>query len=238
MARRYRNETERKYFRERDRIRKALERMEQRGIFMRDQLSNKSALPKIPKKITAASVRRLEKITTASLYKRAELVSVETGEILAHGSRAAILNAERKYKRAQKTGQTFKGERRGPRVDTDQLIIDNLISDIRRMNSSLIEIFIVDIYEAKRIMGTRALANLIEANAAEFHEIIELGFGKYKPTDTQPLLVRFERLLRSAMWDMRGEWEESAQRKASKLKYGFHAKDYDDYIFDEDFDDE
>jgi hypothetical protein len=39
-------------------------------------------LPKIPKKITEASVRRLKKITTEKLYKESRFIDIETGEIL------------------------------------------------------------------------------------------------------------------------------------------------------------
>lgn len=64
------------YRRERQRIQRQINRMTKRGYDV-PQL-----LPKIPKLITQASVRRLKKITTEKLYKESRFVDIETGEIL------------------------------------------------------------------------------------------------------------------------------------------------------------
>lgn len=64
------------YRRERQRIQRQINRMTNRGYDV-PQL-----LPKIPKLITQASVRRLKKITTEKLYKESRFVDIETGEIL------------------------------------------------------------------------------------------------------------------------------------------------------------
>lgn len=64
------------YRRERQRIQRQINRMAKRGYDV-PQL-----LPKIPKLITQASVRRLKKITTEKLYKESRFIDIETGEIL------------------------------------------------------------------------------------------------------------------------------------------------------------
>ena len=64
------------YRRERQRIQRQINRMAKRGYDV-PQL-----LPKIPKLITQASVRRLKKLTTEKLYKESRFIDIETGEIL------------------------------------------------------------------------------------------------------------------------------------------------------------
>jgi hypothetical protein len=53
-------------------------------------------LPKIPKKITEASVRRLKKITTEKLYKESRFIDIETGEILTSKEGQALERSRRK----------------------------------------------------------------------------------------------------------------------------------------------
>ena len=62
------------YRRERQRIQRQINRMTKRGYDVPE------LLPKIPKKITEASVRRLKKLTTEKLYKESRFIDFETGE--------------------------------------------------------------------------------------------------------------------------------------------------------------
>lgn len=64
------------YRKERQRIQRQINRMTKRGYDVPE------LLPKIPKKITEASVRRLKKLTTEKLYKESRFIDFETGEIL------------------------------------------------------------------------------------------------------------------------------------------------------------
>lgn len=64
------------YRKERQRIQRQINRMTKRGYDVPE------ILPKIPKKITEASVRRLKKLTTEKLYKESRFIDFETGEIL------------------------------------------------------------------------------------------------------------------------------------------------------------
>lgn len=68
--------TQQEYRRERQRIQRQINRMTNRGYDVPE------LLPKIPKKITEASVRRLKKLTTEKLYKESRFIDIETGEIL------------------------------------------------------------------------------------------------------------------------------------------------------------
>lgn len=82
--------TQQEYRRERQRIQRQINRMTKRGYDV-PQL-----LPKIPKLITQASVRRLKKITTEKLYKESRFVDIETGEILTSKEGQALERSRRK----------------------------------------------------------------------------------------------------------------------------------------------
>lgn len=81
------------YRRERQRIQRQINRMTKRGYDV-PQL-----LPKIPKRITQASVRRLKKITTEKLYKESRFIDIETGEILTSKEGQALEQSRRKKPR-------------------------------------------------------------------------------------------------------------------------------------------
>jgi hypothetical protein len=53
-------------------------------------------LPKIPKNITQASVRRLKKLTTEKLYKESRFIDIETGEILTSKEGQTLERSRRK----------------------------------------------------------------------------------------------------------------------------------------------
>ena len=102
MAKRKLTEVEKAYNKELRRLQSFIKKKEQIGF----QFSSK-AIPKKPKKITKASVRRLAKISTESLYNKAvyggeategELVSGEAGRI----AELKLQKERRKEKRQQK----------------------------------------------------------------------------------------------------------------------------------------
>ena len=65
------------YQKERKRVKALVKRALERGY-----LVPKDFVPPIPKKITAASVSRLKKLTPDALYKKSEHLDYETGEII------------------------------------------------------------------------------------------------------------------------------------------------------------
>lgn len=82
--------TQQAYRRERQRIQRQINRMAKRGYDVPE------LLPKIPKKITEASVHRLKKITTEKLYKESRFIDIETGEILTSKEGQALERSRRK----------------------------------------------------------------------------------------------------------------------------------------------
>ena len=79
MAKRKRRkitETRKEYNKQRKRIQNFLSRARKQGYIFEENV-----LPEIPKRVTKASVRRLAKLTSQELYKKAVYVSRETGEI-------------------------------------------------------------------------------------------------------------------------------------------------------------
>lgn len=82
--------TQQEYRKERQRIQRQINRMTNRGYDVPE------LLPKIPKKITEASVRRLKKLTTEKLYKESRFIDFETGEILTSKEGQALERSRRK----------------------------------------------------------------------------------------------------------------------------------------------
>lgn len=76
MARKKLTPAQREYKKNRRRIKQAINRLEKRGYIVPENI-----LPKIPKRITNASVRRLEKINLDFIYKKSIFVDVTTGEL-------------------------------------------------------------------------------------------------------------------------------------------------------------
>lgn len=95
--RRKQTPTQKAYYKERRRIQSFIRRAEKRGYIF-----DAGTLPEIPKKITAASVRRLKALTPKELYKKSRVVIEETGEIIS-GTKAR--NIERSIS-AQKAAHT------------------------------------------------------------------------------------------------------------------------------------
>lgn len=91
-----------KYQAQRSRIINFIRRAEKRGFYFDEDI-----LPKIPKRITKSSVRRLEKLNTENLYKKSIWVDLETGEFMSGPRRAEY---ERSV-RAKKAAATRKANR-------------------------------------------------------------------------------------------------------------------------------
>lgn len=123
--------------RERNRIRRQIKRMLERGYTISIDL------PKVPKKITAGSVRKLKRITTEKLYKTGYYSYYENGELkMVSGLQgrkmerqraaksASITRARRKAERisAQKVAQR-KAEEFAERWERDRENIDRLFAD-------------------------------------------------------------------------------------------------------------
>ena len=107
--RRKQTPAEKAYNRERRRIERQIIRMSQRGYDVPENI-----LPARPKRVTAASVRSLQKITTPKLYERSRYIDVETGEILT-GSERRRLERQATARRAAETRRQRREAARAPR---------------------------------------------------------------------------------------------------------------------------
>lgn len=102
--------TQQEYRRERQRIQRQINRMTKRGYDV------PKLLPKIPKKITEATVHRLKKLTTEKLYKESRFIDIETGEILTGKQGQLIENKQR----AQRAAQTRRNKRKNVSGETSK----------------------------------------------------------------------------------------------------------------------
>lgn len=122
------------YKKERNRIQSAMRRLEKQGYVLPDDL-----LPSTPKKVTQASINRLKKITTESIYKKSKKLDFETGEI----TPGIVARDKARSQRAKEAARrrSFKQEYVSPQVYTEppqyttfpsgaDIIINNFRSDV------------------------------------------------------------------------------------------------------------
>lgn len=125
------------YTKERKRIQRQISRMTKRGYEVPTNI-----LPKIPKKITSASVRRLQKITTQQLYKKSQYVDYSTGEILS-AEEGRKIERQQAQQKARETRARKKIERsvqqqiqEAQREATEQEDIETLFRDERQQRDA------------------------------------------------------------------------------------------------------
>ena len=122
------------YKKERNRIQSAMRRLEKQGYVLPDDL-----LPSTPKKVTQASINRLKKITTESIYKKSVRLDVETGEAIP----GIVARDKARSQRAKEAARrrSFKQEYVSPQFYTEppqyttfpsgaDIIISNFRSDV------------------------------------------------------------------------------------------------------------
>lgn len=121
--RRKQTRAEKAYNRERRRIERQITRMTQRGYDVPENI-----LPPRPKRVTAASVRRLQKITTPKLYERSRYIDVETGELVT-GAKGRSLERQATARRAAETRRQRREAVRAPGRETPkpQLPVDEYV---------------------------------------------------------------------------------------------------------------
>lgn len=134
MAKRKLTPIQQQYRKERRRIQNAMNRLEKQGYVIQDDL-----LPSVPKKVTQASINRLKKITTESIYKKSVRLDVETGEI----TPGIVARDKARSQRAKEAARrrSFKQEYVSPQFYTEppqyttfpsgaDIIISNFRSDV------------------------------------------------------------------------------------------------------------
>lgn len=111
-----------------------MNRLEKQGYVLPEDL-----LPSIPKKVTQASINRLKKITSETIYKKSKKLDFETGEI----TPGIVARDKARSQRAKETARrrSFKQEYVSPQVYTEppqyttfpsgaDIIINNFRSDV------------------------------------------------------------------------------------------------------------
>ena len=121
------------YRKERRRIQNAMNRLEKQGYVLPEDL-----LPSIPKRVTQASINRLKKITSESIYKKSKKLDFETSEI----TPGIVARDKARSQRAKEAARrAFKQEYASPQVYTEppkyttfpsgaDIIINNFRSDV------------------------------------------------------------------------------------------------------------
>lgn len=134
MKKRKLTSVQQQYRKERRRIQNAMNRLEKQGYVLPEDL-----LPSIPKKVTQASINRLKKITSESIYKKSKKLDFETGEI----TPGIVARDKARSQRAKEAARrrAFKQEYVSPQVYTEppqyttfpsgaDIIINNFRSDV------------------------------------------------------------------------------------------------------------
>lgn len=134
MAKRKLTPIQQQYRKERRRIQNAMNRLEKQGYVLPEDL-----LPSMPKKITQASINRLKKITSESIYKKSKKLDFETGEI----TPGIVARDKARSQRAKEAARrrAFKQEYASPQVYTEppkyttfpsgaDIIINNFRTDV------------------------------------------------------------------------------------------------------------
>lgn len=134
MAKRKLTPIQQQYRKERRRIQNAMNRLEKQGYALPEDL-----LPSTPKKVTQASINRLKKITSESIYKKSKKLDFETGEI----TPGIVARDKARSQRAKEAARrrSFKQEYASPQFYTEppqyttfpsgaDIIINNFRSDV------------------------------------------------------------------------------------------------------------
>lgn len=134
--RRKQTEAEKQYSKQLKRIKQFIRRAEKRGF-----LFEENVIPQKPKKVTKASVRKLEKLTPEKLYKKALYLEEATGEIEEAQKRR---KEERKQsaKKAAKTRKERQKARRDWTIEDAKKHIDDLPKEGKVVFTNVIEDFV------------------------------------------------------------------------------------------------
>lgn len=134
MAKRKLTPIQQQYRKERRRIQNAMNRLDKQGYVLPEDL-----LPSIPKKVTQASINRLKKITSESIYKKSKKLDFATGEAIP----GIVARDKARSQRAKEAARrrSFKQEYASPQFYTEppqytafpsgaDIIISNFRSDV------------------------------------------------------------------------------------------------------------
>lgn len=192
-------EAEKLYAKQLKRIKQFIRRAEKRGYVFKEDI-----IPQKPKKVTKASVRKLEKLTPEKLYKKSLYVEESTGEIKEAQKRLKEERKQRAIKAAKTRKQRQKDRRNWTKEDADkhreQLpsegkevfrnIIDDFVSRLqidtswvgrkRRRPVALQEtirsqsLLLTLINQQIALFGEEEIGNRLQANSDKLSELITI----------------------------------------------------------------
>ena len=215
-------ETEKLYSKQLKRIKQFIRRAEKRGFVFKEDI-----IPQKPKKVTKASVRKLEKLTPEKLYKKGLYVSEETGEFYKAENR---IKEERKQRarKAAKTRKERQKQRRSWSFKDAEKHREQLPSEGKVCFNNIIDEFVsrlqIDTSWARRkrrrpvalqetIQSQSVLLNLINKQIELFGEE-EIGNRLQANSD------KLSELITIVLWDSKAEAIQSATRLFMEILTG------------------
>lgn len=149
------------YQRERKRITSFIRRAEKRGYIIPEGL-----LPRIPKTITSASVRRLKKITPDLIYNKSQYAGEASyGEIVS-GVRGRDLERSLAAKRAAHTRKLKETEKEILSQDFyTRVILSNWVAQVKTSNKNIERILLSWLRENIQEYGQKRTAKMLEEGA-------------------------------------------------------------------------
>ena len=146
-----------RYMRARQRVEDIVTKLEKKGYFF-----NEDVLPQIPKKITNASIHKLENITLKQVYNKANLV-LEGGEYK-RGKQAIRLELE--------TKKEIKRQYVMEKVRYYETIYDNFINGIRKVPSPVFKALTNILERFEQQVGKERVAMALEEMPETFHSVL------------------------------------------------------------------
>ena len=215
-------EAEKLYLKQLKRIKQFIRRAEKRGFIFEENI-----IPQRPKKVTKASVRKLEKLTPEKLYKKSLYLEESTGEI-EEGQKRRKEERKQSARKAAKTRKERKKQRRNWTFDDAEKNRDKLPSEGKEVFKNIIDEFVnrlqidtswvgrkrrrpVALQETIRSQGF--LISLINQQIALFGEE-EIGNRLQANSD------KLDELLAIVLWDSKSEAIQSATRLFAEILTG------------------
>ena len=210
-------ETEKLYSKQLKRIKQFIRRAEKRGFIFKEDI-----IPKKPKKVTKASVKKLEKLTPEKLYKKSLYVEESTGEIEEAQKRRKEESARKaaktkKERQKQRRSWSFKdAEKHREQLPSEgkevfKNIIDEFVSRLqidtswvgrkRRRPVALQEtirsqsLLLTLINQQIALFGEEEIGNRLQANADKLSELITIVLWDSKAEAIQSATRLFMEIL-------------------------------------------
>lgn len=207
-------EAEKLYSKQLKRIKQFIRRAEKRGFIFEEDV-----IPQRPKKVTKASVRKLEKLTPEKLYKKSLYLDVSTGEIEESQKRR---KEERKQsaKKAAKTRKERQKSRRNWTFEDAEKHREQLPSDGKEAYKNTIDEFVSRLQIDTSWIGRKrrrpiALQETIQSQGilmALINQQIELYGEEEIGNRLQSNSDKLSELLSIILWDSKAEAIQSATR--------------------------